>query len=62
MDKDKFSELEGKVIENVVRRDNGCLLMAFTDDTYIGVYNKGEFTEESFELGINFYNWNRVIE
>lgn len=62
MDKDKFEDVTGKTVKRVVKRDNGCLLMLFTDNTFIGIYNKGEFSEENFELGISFHNWNKEIK
>jgi hypothetical protein len=56
MEKDRiFKDIEGKTIKDVYRRENGCLIITFTDGTYTGIYNKGEFTEDSFELGINIY-------
>ncbi|MFQ3543461.1 hypothetical protein Q7A53_05195 [Halobacillus rhizosphaerae] len=55
-DIDNFKELIGKTIKKVTEKENGCILIFFTDGTYIGIYNKGEFAEESFELGINLYN------
>jgi hypothetical protein len=52
---ERSKEVEGKTIHEVLVRENGCLVITFTDGTYMGIYNKGEFTEESFELGINIY-------
>lgn len=61
-DGEYFEELRGKTIENVVRLENGCLLVGLADNTCIGIYNKGEFTEDSFELGIDFYNWDKKLK
>jgi hypothetical protein len=50
-----FEKLNGKIIEKIIKRDNGCLVILFTDGTFAGIYNKGEFTEEGFELDVNIY-------
>lgn len=60
MDKDiEFKELEGKVIEQVIRH-NGNIIMKFKDGSYTGIYNKGEIIQGELELGCKNYDFRKI--
>lgn len=49
------NKTKGKTVSSVSKKD-GCLIIYFTDDTCIGIYNKAEIKEGSLDLGMNFYS------